>query len=183
MENRVKIEEHLPLLEEILGEWKADIGKDYPAYKNHVYRVVHFCLSIHQGNREDREKIIIAGCFHDLGIWVNDTFDYLSISIELAKGYLKRKRQEVWSTEIELMINLHHKITRYRDSKYLLVEAFRKADWIDVSKGKRAFGLPKEDIRVVIDKFPNSGFHKKLIQLTKAEFKKNPLKPLPMMKW
>ena len=102
---------------------------------------------------------------------------------KIGKKYLKDNDQERWSTEIELMINQHHKITRYRDSQYPLVEVFRKADWVDVSMGKRAFGLLKNDVQDVLDKFPNLGFHKKLIKLAKAEFIKHPLNPMPMMKW
>ena len=129
------------------------------------------------------DKFIIAGCFHDLGIWANNTVDYLPPSIELAKNYLKDNGQERWSTEIELMINQHHKITRYRDSQYPLVEVFRKADWVDVSMGKRVFGLSRNNVQDVLDKFPNLGFHKKLITLAKAEFIRHPLNPMPMMKW
>lgn len=179
----MSIESHIPMIEEILGEWKEKIGKDYNGYKNHVYRVVNFCFNLHQNNQDDEEKIIIAGCYHDIGIWVNDTFNYLEPSIKLVKEYLKKKDQEHWSHEIELMINMHHKITKYKDSAYPLVEVFRKADWVDVSKGKRTFGLSGDFIASVMDEFPNSGFHKNLIQLTKTEFMRNPLKPLPMMKW
>ena len=116
-------------------------------------------------------------------MWANDTVDYLAPSVELAKKYLKDNSQQRWSTEIELMIDQHHKITRCSDSKYPLVEVFRKADWVDVSLGIRAFGLSKNDVQVVLDKFPNLGFHKNLIKLAKAEFMKHPLNSMPMMKW
>lgn len=181
---KMRLENNIPLIEEILEEWRANLGKNYNGYKNHVYRVVNFCFNLHQSNHDDDDnKIIIAGCFHDIGIWVNDTFDYLEPSIKLAKKYLRSRDQDHLSHEIELMINMHHKITKYKNSTYPLVEAFRQADWVDVSRGRRSFGLSKEFIASVINEFPNSGFHKNLIQLTKAEFMKNPLKPLPMMKW
>ena len=41
------IEEHIPLLEEILGAWRGQIGDAYSGYRNHVYRVVHFCTALH----------------------------------------------------------------------------------------------------------------------------------------
>ena len=66
---------------------------------------------------------------------------------------------------------------------YPLVEAFRKAGWVDVSMGIRASGLSKKDVQLVLDTFPNLGFHKNLIKLAKAEFMKHPLKSMPMMKW
>jgi hypothetical protein len=177
------IETHIPLLESILGEWKSAIGSQYEPYKNHVYRVLNFCFIFHQCQDNDREKLIIAGCFHDLGIWPNDTVDYLPPSIELAKTYLKNQGKEEWTTEITRMIDLHHKFTPVPKSESRLVEVFRRGDWVDVTQGLRSFGLPKVYIQEVLKTFPNLGFHDNLLRLTKEEFKRNPLKPLPMMKW
>ena len=180
----MEVENHISLLEDILGKWEDVIGKDYKAYKNHVYRVTNFCYALQADMTDnDKEKIIIAGCFHDLGIWSNNTFNYLSPSVKLAKAYLSKSNKETWFPEIGLMIKQHHKITQYNDNRYPLVNIFRKADWIDVSKGKRSFGLSKSVVNDVINTFPNLGFHKKIIKLTKAEFIKHPLNPLPMMKW
>ena len=177
------IEERIPLLEEILGKWKKEIGKDYQAYKNHVYRVVHFCLALRHCNEKEREKIIIAGCFHDLGIWTNDTVDYLQPSILLAKEYLKRRNIEQWFIEIELIIDMHHKIRKYEDAGHPLVEVFRRADLVDVSLGVIKWGLPADYIKSIKVRFPNSGFHKRLTQLAVRWFLEHPLNPLPFTKW
>jgi len=179
----MKIETEIPLLETILSNWQATIGSQYEPYKNHVYRVINFCLILHQCQPDDREKFIIAGCFHDLGIWTNNTVDYLVPSMELAKNYLKENNKEEWSTEIELMIDEHHKITKSKNNKYPLVEVFRKADWLDVTMGMRAFGLSKNEVKNVLAAFPNLGFHQNLLELSKVEFKKHPFNFLPMMKW
>ncbi|MBD2182481.1 HD domain-containing protein [Planktothrix sp. FACHB-1355] len=173
----------IPLLEKILAPWQETMGSNYQPYKNHVYRVVNFCLMLHQCTPDDREKSIVAGCFHDLGIWTDKTVDYLAPSVKLAKKYLKENSQEQWSNEIELMIERHHQITKYRNSEYPLVEVFRKADWVDVSKGIRSFGLSKHDIQKVLDTFPNLGFHQILFNLAKAELLTYRRNPLPMMKW
>ncbi|CUR34532.1 hypothetical protein [Planktothrix tepida] len=61
----MQIETSIPLLENILEPWKPIIGSQYQPYKNHVYRVVNFCFLLHQSTPDDREKFIIAGCFHD----------------------------------------------------------------------------------------------------------------------
>lgn len=37
-------DDRIPLLERLLGEWRGTIGPHYEPYKNHVYRVVHFCF-------------------------------------------------------------------------------------------------------------------------------------------
>ena len=55
------VEERILLLEEILTESKETIGNEYAGYRNHVYRMIHFCLSLKDCNEEEREKIIIAG--------------------------------------------------------------------------------------------------------------------------
>lgn len=88
------VETHIQLVEDILGEWKTKVGENYAGYKNHVYRMINFSLAFQDFGSEDREKIIIAGCFHDLGIWSDDTFDYLPPSIVRAKEYLKKA---VWN--------------------------------------------------------------------------------------
>lgn len=179
----MEIRSNIPLLEEILAEYKNVIGEDFIPYKNHVYRVVNFCMALHHNKEEEREKIIIAGCFHDLGIWTNDTVDYLQPSILLAKEYLKGRDLEQWFIEIELMIDMHHKIRKYEDNNYPLVELFRRADLVDVSLGLVQWGLPKDYIRNIKTKFPNSGFHKRLLQLEVRWLFRHPLNPLPMMRW
>jgi hypothetical protein len=177
------IEECIPLLEEILDKWKDELGNDYLGYKNHVYRMIHFCFALHNCNNEEREEIIIAGCFHDLGIWANGTVDYLPPSIALAKEYLKQNSLEQWIPEIELMIDMHHKLRKHQDDRYPLVEVFRKGDLVDFSLGVVKWGLPKTYIKSVKDQFPNAGFHKRLAQLAGGWFSKHPLSPPPFLKW
>jgi len=144
------IEEH-PLLDEILADWKNTIGDDFQGYRNHVHRMILCCFALkdlanEELSEEEKEKIIIAGAFHDIGIWIDNTLDYLPPSIPPARKYLKNRRLESWSTEIESMINEHHKIREYKDTNYPLVELFRKGDLVDFSLGMIKFGLPKRDI-------------------------------------
>ena len=179
----VNIEENIPLLEEILGEWKQDLGDDYMGYKNHVYRMIHFCFALHDCNAEARKKIIIAGCFHDLGMWTDHTVDYLPPSLALVKDYLKLNNLESWSQEIELMIAMHHKLRPYRDAHYPLGEVFRQGDLVDFSLGWVKWGLPGSYIKSVQAAFPNAGFDKRLWQLAKTWFAKHPFSPPPFMKW
>ena len=177
------VEAHIPLADELLAAWKTEIGNDYLGYKNHVYRLLHFCFALHTCNPEEREKLIIAGCFHDLGIWANGTFDYLAPSIALAKAYVEKIHREQWMPEIERMIDMHHRIRTYQDERYPLVEVFRKADWIDVSFGILAYGLPRTYIQRVKAQFPDAGFHKRLVQLTGERFARHPFSPIPVLKW
>ncbi|MDH5572053.1 MAG: hypothetical protein OEY89_09825 [Gammaproteobacteria bacterium] len=177
------IESNIDLLEEILGEWELTIGKDFEGYKNHVYRMVNFCLALKICDREERDKIIIAGCFHDIGIWIEKTIDYIPPSIPPAKKYLTEHNLEHWTDEITLMIQEHHKITKYCHSDYPLVELFRQGDLVDFSLGTIKFGLPKEHIKNVKSMFSNAGFHMGLVRKSSTWFLKHPFNPFPMMKW
>jgi hypothetical protein len=177
------IEDRIPRLEEILATWQAEIGSDYTGYKNHVYRMINFCFALHPCTEEERQKIIIAGCFHDLGIWANDTFDYLSPSVALARTYLGQNNLEPWASEIALMIDMHHKLRRYRDERYPLVERFRQGDLVDFSLGLVQCGLSKSFINRVKARFPNAGFHKRLVQLEVGWFSRHPFRPVPVLKW
>jgi len=179
----VNIETQIPLLEEILGDWKDIIGQEYAGYKSHVYRMVNFCLALKECSQEEREKIIIAGAFHDIGIWLDDTLDYLPPSLRPAREYLISRNLQEWSTEIEAMICEHHKLREYKDEAYPLVELFRRGDLVDFSLGLFKFGLPKSYIQSVKEKFPNAQFHKNLLKRVARWCLTHPFNPAPMMKW
>ncbi len=171
------------LLDELLQQHAEQLGTDYTAYRNHCYRVLNFCAALSAGDAETLQKIAIAIAFHDLGIWTDRTFDYLPPSEKLALAYLERSGQAQWQAEIGAMINEHHKVTRYRAASGDLVEAFRKADWVDVSHGIIAYGVSRRFLREVFAAFPNAGFHKRLVQLTFKRLLSHPFSPMPMMRW
>jgi hypothetical protein len=188
----------LPTVERVLDHHASEVGHDFVAYRNHVYRVVNLCLAIVGNSRVEIEKIAVAAVFHDLGIWTNHTFDYIAPSVALAREHLAARGRTDWIPEIEAMIVDHHKVTPARANPHpstiargalsevegpSLVEAFRRADWIDVSRGVRRFGLPRTFIAAVTATWPNAGFHRRLVALTVARVLEHPLTPLPMVKW
>jgi hypothetical protein len=177
------IHTEVPDLDKLLDERRSILGEDYVGYKNHCYRVLNFCLALSDERPETWNKVAIAVAFHDLGIWAKDTFDYLDPSILLARKHLAEQNREGWQEEIESMTDQHHKITRSTSNPAWLVEPFRKADWIDVSKGVLTFGLSASFVKEVLASIPNAGFHRRLIGLTWRQFRLNPTRPLPMMKW
>lgn len=180
----MKILSRIPLLEEILAKYQQTIGDDFIPYRNHVCRVVNFCFQLKKDmDDEQKEKVIIAGVFHDLGIWTEDTLDYLPPSVSMANAYLQRRNLLNWTVEIELMINLHHKLSKYADDANPLVEVFRRADLVDLSLGMVKFGLSPDIIANIKAMFPNAGFHKRLTQLAAREFYRHPFRPLPFLKW
>lgn len=173
----------LPTVEEVLRHHASELGRDFTGYRNHVYRVVNLCLAIVGDGRVELEKIAVAAVFHDLGIWTNHTFDYIGPSVAIAREHLVARGMVDWITEIEAMIVDHHKVTPSHGNPQSLVESFRRADWIDVTRGLRRFGLQPSFIAAVDAAWPNAGFHRRLVQLTIDRLWKHPLTPLPMVKW
>ena len=172
----------LPTVEEVLDDHASALGHDLVAYRNHVYRVVNLCLAIVRDGRVELEKIAVAAVFHDLGIWTNHTFDYIAPSVRIAREHLEARGMADWIPEIEAMIVNHHKVTPSRANPPL-VESFRRADWIDVTRGVRRFGLPRTFVAAVAATWPSAGFHRRLVELTIDRWWKHPLNPLPMVKW
>lgn len=171
----------VPTIEAVLHDHASALGHDFIPYRNHVYRVVNLCAAI-AGDRGNLEKIAVAAVFHDLGIWTDKTFDYLAPSVALAREYLAARGRADWFAEIEGMIADHHKITPSGADRDSLVEHFRRADWIDVTRGLRTFGLSRPFIRSVLAGWPSAGFHWRLVQLTLERFRRHPLTPLPMVR-
>lgn len=174
---------NIATLDRVLETHAAELGEDFAAYRNHAYRVANLCAALNPGDSQTIERIAIAAAFHDLGIWTARTFDYLAPSIELACAHLGCAGHEDWRAGISGMIREHHRIRRVRDDESGLIEPFRCADWIDVSRGLLTFGLPRARLREIFARWPNAGFHKRLVQLTLREACRHPLRPVPVLKW
>lgn len=180
----LRIEKELPLLEDILAPWREVMGDQAQPYTNHVYRVLHYCFAVHPCLPVEKEKLTIAGAFHDIGLWSAQTVDYLAPSIHEAQDYLAANGKGDWAEEIGQMILWHHKFRRIRGPENTLIEVFRKGDWIDASMGWRRFSVPSGYVKSVQNAFPNLGFHDNLLHLTWQQLKKHPFRnPLPMMRW
>lgn len=169
-------------LDEVLQAHAEALGNDFTAYRNHTYRVANLCAALSSGDPEPLQKIAIAAAFHDLGIWTDGTFDYLQPSIRLASAHLAQSGRAEWTPEITGMILEHHKISAWRGNPYWLVEPFRQADWIDVTR-LRTFGLPRRLLREIFTTWPSAGFHKRLVQLELRRLRTHPWNPLPMMRF
>ena len=170
-------------IDKILNKFKSNIGNDFTAYRNHVIRTVKLTLLLkRESNVEDELKLIIAGVFHDIGLWTENTFDYLNPSINLAKIYLKKIERSDWSEEVGLIIEMHHKRSTYKGKYIDNVESFRKADLIDITKGRKNFGINKKFIEDLYKDYPMSGFRKMLFLKFLKNLLKNPFNPLPMFK-
>ena len=144
--------------------------------------MANLCAALSAAEAKRLERIAIAAAFHDLGIWTDGTFDYLQPSIRLAAAHLARAGRPEWTPEVTAMIGEHHKLSRYRGDPDWLVEPFRRADWIDVSKGLLTWGLPRSLLREIGSAWPGEGFHRRLVQLSLRRLRTHPRSPLPMLK-
>jgi len=172
----------IPLLEDLLRSHAAELGADYARYRNHAYRVANLCAALAAPSEVDERKIAIAAALHDIGIWTDDTFDYLEPSIAVASAYLATSGQAAWTDEIRATILDHHKILPRRSTRYPLVEPFRRADWVDVSRGVLTFGLSRALLREIFTVWPDLGFRFRLVQLTWQRTRSHPLSPLPVLR-
>lgn len=169
------------MIDRILNEYKDHFGHDHLKYRNHALRVYRLCLLMDE-QAGNNEKYAIAAAFHDLGIWTHKTFDYLNPSIQLLQQWLEKEHKTAWVAEISLMIDNHHKLSRYTGEHARTVETFRKADWIDLTFGWLRFGLPRKTIKQAAASLPTKGFHRFLLKKTIKNFFLHPLQPLPMFK-
>jgi hypothetical protein len=171
----------LPGLEAMLPHWREALGADYTAYRNHLYRMLHFFRGFNGAGGEAEACAVVAACFHDLGIWTDHTFDYIEPSAALAQAWLTEHDHQDWARQVLPMVREHHKLSPYRQDA--AVEAFRRADLVDVSLGLVRFGLPAGYVDEVRRTFPNAGFHRRLLQLGGRRLLSHPWSPMPMMKW
>jgi hypothetical protein len=178
----MEIVQDLQLVDDILGKFQLTIGRDFEAYRNHVYRVINLCYSASDLSENEKDKIQIAACFHDIGIWTASTLDYLSPSEKVASDYLRAVGKQAWVAEITEMIEMHHRIRSYASSASRLVELFRRADIADFSLGLFPMGHSRKLITGLKSAFPNRGFHWRLVQLGSLWLLRHPLNPLPMFR-
>ena len=126
--------------------------------------------------------LAIAAAFHDAAIWLDGTFDYIEPSAQRAERFLADGGRSESSALVCTMIREHHKITPWHGADAHLVEAFRRADWLDVSLFLLPTRIPRTLRTELLTTFPRVGFHRRLVELGLGWSRKHPLRPLPMLK-
>lgn len=163
----IEIRLERPRVEDQLGRYAEAIGDDLPGYRNHVYRTITYAMHFLGGAEEHEPVVETAFVYHDIGLWTDKELAYLEPSEALA---LADNAGFGWGFEPELLrgvIHWHHKIFRYRGPNATVIEACRKADWIDASQGLVKKGMSRANIEAVEAAFPNHGFHKSLLRLAR----------------
>src|SRR5260370_18686004 len=91
----------LPTVEQVLDDHASELGHDFIASRNHVYRVANLFLATRGDSRVEREEITVGAHFHSLGIWTNNTFDYIAPSVAIARKHLTARGLAEGIPEIE----------------------------------------------------------------------------------
>jgi len=177
--------EAVELIDNIIEEYHDIMKEDFLGYRNHCQRVFGFLLYLIPEPTDIYilEKCAIAVAYHDIGIWTDNTIDYIDPSRKGARDYLIYKQKAEWIEEVDLMIERHHQILQGNLIEDSLTNYFRRADLVDFSGGYVTQGLPLYVIRQMLASYANEGFHMKLMQLALGRLWTNPLSPAPMMRW
>ncbi len=158
----IQIITHSERIESLLKPYQNTLGADFAGYRNHLYRVLTYIQYFRQGDTHHRELIETALVYHDIALWTARELAYLQPSADLA---LADNRRHGWGLDAGLLrtlIEQHHKIRPYHGPHADLVNAFRKADWIDASVGLIRKGVPRRHIRTVQQAMPAAGFYQTL---------------------
>jgi hypothetical protein len=172
-----------PLVDEILDARRDVLGGEREAYRNHAYRVFNLTRLLAAPAADRDDKIAIAAAFHDLGLFPDGSLDYLGPSIASMRRWTEETGRAPWAAELALMIDMHHRIRPFDGAFAALVEPFRRADWIEVTMGTLAFGVPRRVLAELRQAFPLAGFYGTVAKAIGRWVVSHPHRPLPMMRW
>lgn len=178
------VTEH-PVIDSIFRAHQQALGPTYPGLRNHAYRMLNYVGYLHSPEMVHDERVAVVCAFHDLVFGLSGDLDYLGPSADLAQDYLRSTGHPEWADEVRAMIENHHKVTPYRGPSAPLVEAIRKADWIDVTFGALRFGIPRPAVREITGALPLDGFYTPQPALGRVlrYAVRHPRRPLPLLRW
>ena len=156
-----------PRVEEFFAPYRTLIGHDYDGYRNHVYRCITYAMHFLDNAPEHEQIVETAFVYHDIGLWTDQELAYLEPSETVA---LRDNDKHGWGLDPDALrgaIHWHHKVFKYKGIHADVIEACRKADWIDATQGWCRKGMPRSAIARVESTFPNCGFHNTLLRLAK----------------
>ena len=127
--------------------------------------------------------LAVSSAFHDLGIWSDRTFDYLAPSVQRATAWAEKSAASVDLDLVVRTIENHHALRRYVAAPDAdVVDAFRRGDLVDASRGWLRSGADPSFIRELVAQWPYAGFHGIIIRTALGWMLRHPLRPLPMLR-
>ncbi len=161
----IAIIDHDEIVERELAPLREAIGADFEGYRNHVYRVLTYALHFLGGDAKWRETVAFALAYHDVGLWTDKALAYLEPSEALAEQARQASAPHLDACLVCNLIHWHHKVTAFQGPDAEVVNAVRKADWVDASGGRVRKGLSRRDILEVMSAIPPHGFYETLMRL------------------
>ncbi len=165
--SQIIIKTERPRVDALFARYQEVIGDDFPGYRNHVHRTITYAMHFLNQDESLEQLVETAFVYHDIGLWTDHELAYLEPSEAVALADNERYQWGLDEEALRGAIHWHHKITPYKGAHQRVIEACRKADWIDASMGKVRKGLSRETIKQVEAAFPNLGFHDTLLRLAK----------------
>ena len=154
-----------PIIESELSRFGPAIGNDLLGYRNHVYRVLTYAMHFLAGDSRWRPVIAFALVYHDIGMWTDGTLAYLEPSEVQAERARADRAPHIDAQLLRDIIHWHHKMTAFTGPHADVVNAVRKADWIDASQGMIRKGLSRAQIAATNAILPGLGFPETLMRL------------------
>lgn len=150
-----------PIVDAHLQRYADAIGADFDAYRGHINRVMTYALHFLDPNvAQGYRKIIgVALVYHDIALWTEGTLAYLEPSQDRAERDLLKEFNPAELALVKDIIYWHHKITPYHGLHADIINAVRKADWIDATQGVVHQGMPRQHIKDCVRQVPYNGFH------------------------
>ena len=156
-----------PTVERFLPHIAAEVGPDFTAYRNHIYRVLSYATHFLGDEPREREHIAFALVFHDVGIWTDHELAYLEPSEAAAERVRAQHAPHLDPTLVANIIHWHHKLLSFAGPDAHIVNAARKADWIDASMGMVRHGVTRKQVAAIEKAIPVLGFPEILMRLAK----------------
>lgn len=154
-------------VESLLAPYKSALGPDYVGYRNHVLRVLTYAMHFVGGDPKWRALFETALAYHDIGMWSDHDLAYLQPSVAQALAANEHGAMGYDPALLTDLIEYHHKVFPYRGDHADLVNAIRRADWVDATSGKVRKGLTRDQIDAVTAAIPVAGFPEILMRLAR----------------
>ncbi|MEM6673711.1 MAG: HD domain-containing protein [Planctomycetota bacterium] len=153
------------VIETVLARHAEALGDDLEPYRGHIYRVLHYTRTLLDGDESDRATIDFALAEHDIALWSDRELAYLEPSIARAEKDAAELGRDVDLDAVRPIILYHHKFTSYRGPHATLVNAVRRADWCDATKGRIRKGIDAKLVERVREELPYLGFQDGLMRI------------------
>jgi HD domain len=143
-----------------------DLMSPYPGsgFRNHCLRLYEFARQLlrAEGLRFDADTAYAIAMVHDLGLVHSAPGDnYLLRSVSIFEERLGSLAKED-AALVRRCLLLNHRVLPVAGAEPA-VEAFRRAVWIEHSRGIKRFGLPKADVEEVFELYPRDNLDQVLL--------------------